>query len=606
MSSKSLLLISPLCVALVWFLALSAGTHLRWFEFQADDSNIPLQAGCYLVSFAFYFYVLLIPFALLHVSGVPISTRMVNYIMGVDVFLLLLVTIFPGTGYGIVAFNTRDLVFLPAATAHLLMAETGIVREGEIPDPRPLEALVEALKSGNTEVRQKAVKVLADRKDPRAVEALAAALKDEDWHVRGGAAEALGRMNDSHAIGPLVDAWKHGALRFGNCIEEALTGIDTPLAVTQMIAVLEDEHAEGLHKAAVKSLGKMGDRRVVTPLVATLKVRKLQAEVVEALGKIGDPRAVEPLIAVLKEKQADNSHESDQMRNAVIEALGKIKDRRAVEPLIRLLKSGDWSVKWIAAKALGEIGDHRAGEPLIGALGDADTNVQENAVIALGKIKDTRAVEPLIVVLQGSDSVSLREAAAWALGEMEDPRAVASLIAALGTDKSHDVRKRVAYALGSTRDPRAIDILVAALRSGSEKIRIAAAHSLREFKEYRVIEALIAAQKDRNIPVRWEATLSLEHIGGEEAVLAVETFLKGCNISKVVQNYEVLIRKGVSDKEYALIFALNRHGTERMARDFVTSEHGRLEEAGEEWLKRCGLSLNHNPRPGAPVWGSRS
>lgn len=606
MSNKTLLLILPLCGCLVWLFALSAGTHLRWFEFQADDSNIPLQIGCYLVSFAFYFCVFLVPVALLHVAGVPIPSRMPSYVMGADVFLLLLVTIFPGTGYGLVAFNTRDLVFLPAATTHLLLAETGIIQEGEIPDPRPLEALAEALKSGNAEVRQKAVKALGARKDPRAVDALAAALKDEDWYVRGWAADALGRMNDPRAVEPLVDAWKRGDLKSGNSVEEALIGIDTPLAVNQMIAVLKDKHAEGLHEAAVKSLGKMGDQLAVAPLVSILKVRKLQAEVVDALGKIGDPRAVEPLIAVLEEKQTDDSYGSDQTRNAVIEALGKLKDRRAVAPLISLLEGEDWYVKWIAAKALGEIGDRRAVEPLVGALGDTDTNVQEHAAIALAKIKDARAVEPLIAVLQGSDSTSLREAAAWALGEMEDPRVVAPLIAALGKDRSLDVRKWAAYALGKTRDYQALDPLVASLKRGPVEVRIASAHSLREFNEIGAVEPLIVAQKDREQSVRWEATLSLEHSRDRKAAIAVEKFLKRFDIARVAQNYESIIRNGESDKDYALVFALIRHGTERMAHDFVTSGHGRLEDEGEEWLKRHGLAVNHGLRSGAPLWGQQN
>lgn len=606
MNNKYLLLFLPLFSCLIWIAAISAGTHLRWFEFPAEDSDILFAFGCFIVSFALYFYILLI-LAVVFLSGVPFSTKLIGYIMGTDVLLLLLVTIFPGTGSGFIAFDTRDIVYLPAASVHFLLLHNDIIREGKIPDSRPPDKLIKALKSWNAEVRRKAVKALAKKKDPRAVESLIALLKnDEDWYVMNFAADALGRINDPRAIQPLVDFCKNGGKGGGFSNEEdaerALSFIDNPLAVPEFIAILEDKSLARLHSVAAKSLGKMGDSSAVEPLIAALAVKEINEEVIEALGEIGDPRGAVPIIAVLKKYKND----SLQVSWAAIEALGKIRNPVAVEPLIALLKDSDETFRSKAIEALGKIGDRRAVEPLVRVLKDTDGYMREVSAHALGNINDPRVVQPLIAALQKSNNSSFRRSVVWSLGQINDPRVAAVLITVLEQDENDEVRQMAAHWLGESGNSLAFAPLVAALKEGSKELRIASASSLGKLNDTRVIEPLVTAQNDSQRSVAWQATLSLVNFNDPKASAAVESFLNGFNLLKVAKNYDSIIRKGGEKNEFALIFALKRHGTQQMAQDFVTSKHWMLGEQGELWLKNHGLKPNRNAQPDAPEWGYKN
>lgn len=607
MNNKTQLLFLPLFSSLIWIAVISAGTHLHLIEFSAEDESIPLGIGSYIFSFTIYFYALLAASVFLCLFGMPFSTNIIKIEMFATALMLLLVTIFPGTKSGsFLKFDTRDLVMIPAWTAYGLLAETGVIREGEIPDSRTVEKLIEALNSRNTESRWKTVKALGARRDKRAVEPLIALLSEENSNIRSYAADALGRINDPRAIKPLVTFWKGSGYIDSKSAEEALLRIDNPLAVNQLIAVLEDKDIKDLHKVAAKSLGKIGDRRAVAPLIATLASKVNDKEVIEALGEIGDPRAAIPLIATLKKYKIDTSYSADELCNATIEALGKIRNPVAVKPLIAMLKDEEKSIRKRAIESLGEIGDSRAVEHIIRFLKDEDSDMREVAAHALGNINDPRAAQPMIDVLQKSNHSSFRKSVVLSLGQIDDPRAVATLIAVLEQDESDEVRQMAAYRLGKSGNSQALVPLVAALKEGSVELRAFAARSLGKLNDTRAIEPLVAAQNDAQRSVAWQATLSLENFNDPKSTAAVEGFLSRSNLLNVAKNYVNIIRKGSEKNEFTLIFALKRHGTEQMAQDFVTSKHWMLSEQGELWLKNHGLKPNRNPRPDAPEWDQKS
>ncbi|CAG0958152.1 hypothetical protein ANRL3_00690 [Anaerolineae bacterium] len=599
---KTFLLILPLAASLIWIVAAGALTHLRLLEIVAEDSNIPFNIGAYILAFTIHFYAWLAPVAFFWwIFQWNLSILVIKGIIAVDLLVLVLFSIFPGKGTGILSLNNRDFVLIPAAYTQFFAMKVGLIREGRILDTRPMSTLIPALQDPDTEVRQAAMKAIDARRDPAAVEALTAALKDEDFGVRDLAAGALGRINDRRVVAVLVDAWKHGDGNMKTSVENAMLHIEIPKAVDELINLLQDGEAQKLHGAAAKALGNIGDRRAVEPLIRALDGPGRHLHMVEALAKLGDPRAVEPLLVLLRKSRSDSSYDAGHYLNASIEALGSLKDRRAAGDLVPLLKKGDWYVKGIAARALGKIGDAGAVEPLIAGLCDNDANLQENAAIALGEIRAVRAIDPLVNILEKSDSTSLREAAAWALGEFETPRVITPLVAALKSDKSVAVRKRAAYALEKCNSSEAVAPLVESLKRDVPDVRMASAHSLGAFQQSSVIESLIAAQSDEDRSVRWEATLSLDHLPGKEAAAAVEKFTSKFDIAGIAKNYEGIIRKGDPRKEY-LIFALSSYGNEQMAKDFVTSGHGWLEEAGKKWLESHGFPQDPKPRPGAPEW----
>jgi HEAT repeat protein/beta-lactamase regulating signal transducer with metallopeptidase domain len=179
-----------------------------------------------------------------------------------------------------------------------------------------IEALREALKDEDSEVRQHALFALTQIGDPEAATTLVEALKDQNWQIRAKAAWGLGLHGGSKGIDELISALKDPEFR--------------------------------VREQAAWALGLVGDTRSIEPLIATL--RDENADVREkaawALGLKGDSRSVEPLISLLRDSNG-------KIRGMAAWALGLKGDTRAASALKDLLKDPDIEVRKKAAWALG-------------------------------------------------------------------------------------------------------------------------------------------------------------------------------------------------------------------------------------------------------------
>lgn len=104
-----------------------------------------------------------------------------------------------------------------------------------------------------------------------------------------------------------------------------------------------------------------------------------KAAAAEALGRIGDDRAVSSLIAVL-------GHEEETVRAFSALALGRIGDSRAIKPLVLSLTDPHHRVRAAAAQALGEMREPRAARFLDLLLADPYEEVRHAAHEALDNI----------------------------------------------------------------------------------------------------------------------------------------------------------------------------------------------------------------------------
>jgi HEAT repeat protein len=235
--------------------------------------------------------------------------------------------------------------------------------------------------------------------------------------------------------------------------------------------------------------------------------------IAETLGKIGDKRGVLPLIATLKD-------EDNWVRRAAAEALGNIGDKRAVPYLISALQDKNCYVQAEAAKALGKIGDKRAVKVLIALIKDKDWPAREAAISALGNIGDKRAVKLLITTLEAKGEIwPIQEAIVEALGKLGDKRAIPSLITAL-KDKNSWVRKAAAEALDKLdwkpKDDTQKALYFIAKREWNKCIKLGKV----------VIEPLSSILKDENWLIRREVVVTLGKIGNKKAIKPLILALK--------------------------------------------------------------------------------
>ena len=228
-------------------------------------------------------------------------------------------------------------------------AQTRASGKGRTLDPRTVNALMEALKDSDKEVRETAMNVLVQMRDPRMFEPLVAALKDTSADVREHAAFGLGQLRDVRAIEPLAGALKDSTAGVREQAVFALGQLRAAAAIDAISTAVRDTNP-GVREQAVFALGQIRDRRSVEPLISALKDENpgVREQAAFALGQIRDPRAVEALVVALKDANPG-------VREQVVFALGQLRDPRAIDGLMGALKDASASVRKQAAFALGQI-----------------------------------------------------------------------------------------------------------------------------------------------------------------------------------------------------------------------------------------------------------
>jgi len=390
---------------------------------------------------------------------------------------------------------------------------------GQLGDLRAVTPLVAAMKVSDREVRASAIAALEHVGTPAAADAIAAWIKSDDESIQLCAGMSLARLGDARGVGPLVETIrKQPGTGEAAHYEKALVKLG-PAAVEPLVAAMGDADMQ-IRMMAATTLGEIGDRRAVEPLIARLLKKDEQwwarLRVAGALGALGDARAVAPLIQAWKFRDGIERAAQDALwmigTPAVVPlcealkdpdpAIGdlaaaplmRIADRRAVEPLLEYHRRTKWPN--VALRALITTGDPQATKLLVEALRDRATVM--TAIETLPWL-GAPAVEPVIAVLKDHDP-SVRRAAALVLGRLGDPRAVEPLLPLLG-DQDKSVRATTAQALGSIDDPRAVDALLARLKDDDREVRISAALSLGAVGDPRAEEPLreqLASERDED------------------------------------------------------------------------------------------------------------
>ena len=164
--------------------------------------------------------------------------------------------------------------------------ETAAEALGRIGDEGAVDSLIQALKDENGQVREKAVKALGKIGDERAVEPLLQAIIDEkvDIVVAAKALERIGvREQLTFGFEPLIREREEIERIFRAAGVDAWMSEELEVQYDIQYNKLMDE----LEFAAVVALGKMGNERVVDPLIQALEDEDRYYQAIMALGKIG-------------------------------------------------------------------------------------------------------------------------------------------------------------------------------------------------------------------------------------------------------------------------------------------------------------------------------
>ena len=257
----------------------------------------------------------------------------------------------------------------------------------------------------------------------------------------------------------------------------------------------------------IRSLGEIGDPKVVEPFLTILKTNKdhtILSEICVYLGRMGDKRVYGNLLAVAKWTERDYKNPNLRLvRSKAMEGLGYLRDYRAFDFLKGICTDRrEERVKGSACRALGILGDLRAVELLISIIKEksGESYKLASACDALEKLGDPRAIEPLIDILTinrprhivgGIDDVEVRRAAARSLGSFRDSRAVQPLSSLLNDPKedAQIVKKSIIEALGNLGEP-ALDALIQAYQEHPAPMKFWARDQLKRHPSPKVDAAL--------------------------------------------------------------------------------------------------------------------
>ena len=255
-------------------------------------------------------------------------------------------------------------------------------------------ALTELLAEKDT--RLLAVRSLAHIRRKETIAPLLGVIQDPQISIRAAAIEALSSFHDSQIPPILLTALDDLAAPVRR---EAVTGLSFRSdlqeeldLVNRLIPRLYDFNLDVCTATAI-ALGRLGTDAASAALYQVLQSAhtpmKLQVELVRALGRVGTLTGLEYLRLCL------NQIESVTVWQEIVTVLGRVEQSdltaRTSEILVEMLKSNHLAtqsvvVKQAIALSLGQLGEMQAIEPLIQLLADADVGVKLHAITALKKL----------------------------------------------------------------------------------------------------------------------------------------------------------------------------------------------------------------------------
>jgi cyclophilin family peptidyl-prolyl cis-trans isomerase/HEAT repeat protein len=267
---------------------------------------------------------------------------------------------------------------------------------------------------------------------------------------------------------------------------------------------LEDERSTG--KGALDALLRDPDRGV-------------RRRAALAAGRIGDPKLVAPLVALLGDPEVE-------VRRMAAFALGLIPDPAGSDRLLAALGDPDSGVRGRAAEALGRIGDAHAAAAIARLVvdtlpktisrmtvrGDDPGNPADGwtehrlALGALGRLKD-RAAAQAALLLDGRPRFDWW-AATWLAMRLEDPALRPVLAAAVASDDPRS-RALAARGLGALRDPSAVELLLPLVRDADETVAMHALRALGAIGDARGTAAAVSQLASASDVLRREAARAL-------------------------------------------------------------------------------------------------
>lgn len=183
-----------------------------------------------------------------------------------------------------------------------------------------------------------------------------------------------------------------------------------------------------------------------------------------------------------------------------------------------------------------------------------------------------------------------------------DPRSIKQLTAALKSP-DRNVRGTAVEALGQSKDPHAVKPLIGALKDSDPYVRAFADTALINIGPL-AVESLISTLNDSDPYVPALSAMALSTIKDPRSHRALMTALYERNTKVILGIHTYYVRLGVPGSEPALIEALNKFPSRRMAEEFLNSGNPVLAGAANDWATKYHQKLDQSTSATTVRWGS--
>ncbi len=279
---------------------------------------------------------------------------------------------------------------------------------GRIGDKRATSKLVEQLSDNDEIIQLNVIVALGKIGDPRAVRSLLPFLSVVDEELRRRALDALGEIGDSRAVPPILELLPEATGTLLESAVDALVKIGDAPAIDALLPLLEQsspeqqakillgikkvksaeavpllldmlEHAKPvIRRHIVDALGEIAQANTCETLKALVTRDasfEVRAAAVKALGKIGNKDVLPVLETALKDESV--------VRCSAVIAMGLLGNINATPALVAMLRDSAPEVRYHSVCALGKLGAKSAVSAIQALLEDPDSMVQRGAEKAL-------------------------------------------------------------------------------------------------------------------------------------------------------------------------------------------------------------------------------
>jgi HEAT repeat protein len=413
---------------------------------------------------------------------------------------------------------------------HLSVQETVILALAKHPYPGKISQLVQVLQENNPVRRNAALNALLEV-SAETPQVTFDALHHPSADVRQWAAEMLGEINEASSVTALLERLEDAG-EFPNVRRAAAQSLGRLGSVAAAPALMAAAtHGDfWMRQAAIEALSRLGDEKVVEPLLTLMKQDAwTRPAVIKALGNIGSTQAMPDLVTALDDQSATVRTASlEAMFRIVMEPTGRrtgtprtamLRPVIPVEPLRRELNARTVPNSAYAAHLLGWLGDHTALPDLLETVNAAEEPLRDAATEAL--LRFGSAAVPVLLTAITRPELALRERAIELLGMLGDQSVVPALLEHL-TDRQIAVRHAVLRALGalggeaaytgllqSLNDPATRDVALGILSQFNDPALVG------ELKTH--LQRYLYESKSAS-GLRWAAAQALSLLGDEAAV----------------------------------------------------------------------------------------